>query len=283
MRNDRQEFVLETTGFLSLHPRFIGRMPGMDGYDMAEQIRATPYDGLSVLMLTSDDLKAGPARANHLGLDGYLVKPVRRIELFEVIAAAMARHNVVLGSNGEKSTALETIDMKLQRPLRILLAEDAMDNRTIIKAYLKHSEARIDEAENGLVAVERMKTNQYDLVLMDIRMPLMDGLQAMALIRQHERQSGLKRTPIIALTASALENDVRDTLDAGADLHVSKPVRKVTLLDAINMVVPAILTSPQSIPQYDSEAYEQDAESACRQNLLDKLAINLREDVAHLS
>jgi CheY-like chemotaxis protein len=154
------------------------------------------------------------------------VKPVRRLELFEAITAAMARHGN-LRSAGEKPTAPDAVAVRsLQRPLRILLAEDARDNCTLIRAYLKNSLARIDEAENGLIAVEKAKTDKYDLVLMDIQMPVMDGLEAMRLIRQRERQDGAKRTPIIALTASALENDVRDSLYAGADLHVSKPVTK---------------------------------------------------------
>src|ERR1700737_2743453 len=74
---------------------------------------------------------------------------------------------------------------------------------------------------------------------MDIQMPVMDGLEAMRLIRLREREDGLERTPIIALTASALENDVRRSLDAGADLHISKPVKKATLLAAIESLTPA--------------------------------------------
>jgi two-component system sensor histidine kinase/response regulator len=233
-------------------------MPGMDGFQVAERIKATGYDGLPVLMLTSDDLKIGITRAGQLGLDAYLVKPVRRLELFEAITAAIARHNGNLRSAGEKPTAPDAVAVRsLQRPLRILLAEDARDNCTLIRAYLKNSLARIDEAENGLIAVEKAKTEKYDLVLMDIQMPVMDGLEAMRLIRQRERQDGAKRTPIIALTASALENDVRDSLYAGADLHVSKPVKKATLLAAIESVVPA--AAPQTVPEHDHEVVETDA------------------------
>jgi CheY-like chemotaxis protein len=94
---------------------------------------------------------------------------------------------------------------------------------------------------------------------MDIQMPVMDGLEAMRLIRQRERQDGTERTPIIALTASALENDVRDSLDAGADLHVSKPVKKATLLAAIESVVPAAAAAPPTVPEHDHEVPETDA------------------------
>ena len=231
----------------------------MDGFQVAERIKAIGYDGMPLLMLTSDDLKIELARVSRLGLDAYLVKPVRRLELFEAIAAAMTRHNGDLRPAGEKSAASSAGALGAPgRPLRVLLTEDSRDNRILIRAYLKKSGARVDEAENGLIAVEKAKTEKYDLVLMDIQMPVMDGLEAMRLIRQRERQDGLERTPIIALTASALENDVRRSLDAGADLHVSKPVKKATLLAAIETVVPTAGAEPPALEQ-DHEAPETDA------------------------
>jgi two-component system, sensor histidine kinase and response regulator len=228
------------------------RMPEMDGFQVAERIKATGYEGMPLLMLTSDDLKIELARVGQLGLDAYLVKPVRRLELFEAIATAMARHNGDFRS-GEKSTAPSVSSAATaaprQRPLRILLVEDAKDNRTLLRAYLKKSNVQMDEAENGLVGVEKMKAGKYDLVLMDIQMPVMDGLEAMRLIRERERQNGSERIPIIALTASALEADVRRSVDAGADLHVSKPVRKATLLAAIESLTLASSGPWQATPE----------------------------------
>jgi len=218
------------------------RMPAMDGFQVAERIKATGYDGVPLLMLTSDDLKIEVARVGELGLDAYLVKPVRRLELFEAIAAAMARHKGDFRSaeqTAAPSASSAGAAAPVPRPLRILLAEDARDNRILIRAYLKNSRARIDEAENGLIAVKKARAQTYDLVLMDIQMPVMDGLEAIRIIRQRERQDGIQRVPIIALTASALEADVRRSLDAGADLHISKPVKKATLLAAIESLTPA--------------------------------------------
>ena len=213
------------------------RMPGMDGFQVADRIKAAGYDGMPILMLTSDDLKIELARVGQLGLDAYLVKPVRRLELFEAIAAAMALHSGDFRSTLEQTAAQSTgAAGSPARSLHILLAEDARDNRILIRAYLKNSRARIDEAENGLIAVEKAQAEKYDLILMDIQMPVMDGLEAIRLIRQRERHNGSERVPIIALTASALESDVRRSLDAGADLHVSKPVKKATLLAAIESV-----------------------------------------------
>jgi two-component system sensor histidine kinase/response regulator len=222
------------------------RMPGMDGFQVAERIKATGYEGMPLLMLSSDDLKMELARVGQLGLDAYLVKPVRRLELFEAIAAAMAQHNGDYRSALEQPAAPSTgAAESLRRPLHILLVEDARDNRVLIRAYLKNSRVRIDEAENGLIAVEKAQAEKYDVILMDIQMPVMDGLEAIRLIRQREQHNGSERVPIIALTASALESDVRQSLDAGADLHVSKPVKKATFLAAIESVT---LVSSGSVP-----------------------------------
>jgi len=233
------------------------RMPRMDGFQVADRIKATGYDGMPILMLTSDDLKIELARVGRLGLDAYLVKPVRRRELFEAIAAAMGRHTgdfrCALGQPAAPSTGAAASP---QRPLHILLAEDARDNRILIRAYLKNSRARIDEAENGLIAVEKAQVEKYDLVLMDIQMPVMDGLEAMRCIRQRERQDGAERVPIIALTASALESDVQRSLDAGADLHVSKPVKKSTFLAAIESAALMFSGLAQAPAEPENEASE---------------------------
>jgi two-component system, sensor histidine kinase and response regulator len=238
------------------------RMPGMDGFQVAERIKAAGYEGLPLLMLTSDDLKIELARLGQLGLDAYLVKPVHRVELFEAIAAAIVRYNGASPAAGEPPAAARstvTAAAPLERPLRILLAEDARDNRVLVRAYLKKSGTQVDEAENGMIAVGKAQAEKYDLILMDIQMPVMDGLEAIRLIRERERaDGGTHRVPIVALTASALESDVRRSLDAGADLHVSKPVRKATLLAAIESLTLASCGSALSrvSPRLDYEAAE---------------------------
>jgi len=107
----------------------------------------------------------------------------------------------------------------------------------LIAAYLKKSRYTIDEVENGQEALDHFMTRAYDLVLMDIQMPVLDGYSAVGLIRQWETANHRERTPIIALTASALEADVRRAIEVGCDMHVSKPVKKSTLLRAIANVV----------------------------------------------
>lgn len=220
------------------------RMPGMDGFQVAERIKADGFDGMPLLMLTSDDLKLDLARIEQLGLDGYLVKPVGRAKLFNAIASAIALKRHATRPAGPSSgpvpapAAQQNADAppkNTQRaPMRILVVDDARDNRILIRAYLKDSQAQIEEAENGMVGAGKAQAQKYDLILMDIHMPVMDGLAAMQAIRKHERELGSSsHVPIVALTASALDSDVRASLDAGADLHISKPVVKKTLLAAI--------------------------------------------------
>jgi len=120
-----------------------------------------------------------------------------------------------------------------RRPLRLLLVEDSEGNRLLVLAYLKKTLYRIDTAENGQVAVEKFLSDAYDLILMDMQMPVMDGFTATREIRRREREEGRMRTPIIALTAYALKEDLQKSLDAGCDAHLTKPISKQVLLEAI--------------------------------------------------
>ena len=131
-----------------------------------------------------------------------------------------------------------------QGPSRILLVEDSPDNRLLVRAYLKSQPYIVNEAENGEVAVLKFSKTSYDLVLMDLQMPVMDGLEATQLIRELERERAARPTPIIALTASALDEHARRCIAAGANTHLCKPVRKPVLLEAIRG---AIGVSPASV------------------------------------
>ncbi len=119
------------------------------------------------------------------------------------------------------------------KPLKILLAEDSEDNRLLIKTYLKQTPYLLDMAENGQVAVEKFRQGAYDLILMDMNMPVMDGYTATRAIRQREAQQGGKPVVIIALTAFALKEDEQKSLDAGCDAHMTKPIKKKILLEAL--------------------------------------------------
>ena len=113
--------------------------------------------------------------------------------------------------------------------VRILLVEDSEDNETLIKLYLNKEGSRLSFAHNGLEAIDAVKKQEFDLILMDIQMPLLDGLEATRQIRQ----MGFKR-PILALTGEAMRDDAEKSLKAGCDTHISKPVRKEILIEEIH-------------------------------------------------
>jgi PAS domain S-box-containing protein len=207
------------------------RMPEMDGFQLAEHIRSHPsLAAMTVLMLTSDDRAGDLTRSRSLGIDAYLIKPIQRSELAKAIRSAM----------GETQTGSEMpmIEEDLYRDatqlsLRLLVAEDSEDNVFLIQSYLRHSGCSIDVAENGQVAVQKFRSGQYDLVLMDLQMPVMDGYAATQRIREWEREHQARPVPVVALSAYALQSEIDKSLDAGCTAYLTKPIRRKTLLEAM--------------------------------------------------
>jgi CheY-like chemotaxis protein len=120
-----------------------------------------------------------------------------------------------------------------QRPMRILYAEDCENNVMLISFYLQKLPYQLDSAENGQVAVDMYRAEPYDVVLMDIQMPVMDGYEATREIRRIEQERGLAPCPVIAITAHALEENRKKAMDAGCNVFLTKPVRKVQLVETI--------------------------------------------------
>jgi CheY-like chemotaxis protein len=148
--------------------------------------------------------------------------------------------NVILETLGDNQAAVKEKDPSSAQPHKIpgschiLLVEDSEDNRLLIHSFLKkYPSYTIDSAENGLSGLNQFKKNKYDLVLMDMQMPVMDGYTAAKEIRDWERQNGLVPTPVVALTAYALKEEIQKSLDAGCDAHVTKPIKKAVLLETI--------------------------------------------------
>lgn len=135
------------------------------------------------------------------------------------------------------SKALKENSTQEGQAKRILLVDDSDDNRQLIELYLKKLPYTIDIAQNGEVAVDKFKTNKYDIVLMDIQMPVMDGYMATKIIRKWESDKQLIPTPIIALTAHAFKEDEQKSLDAGCTGHLSKPIHKTTLIEALDKYI----------------------------------------------
>ena len=214
-------------------------MPAPDGFDVAKHlVSGAPGRPQIVMMLGINDMTGKLERLRAIGVANYIVKPVRRAELFAAVARAC--NGVHVEPRGDRFAAIAPASASsaiLDRPLQILLADDSYDNRALIRAYLKQTPYRLEEAEDGRQAIDKFIAAKFDLVLMDVQMPIVDGYKATATIRAWERANVRRRTPIVALTASALEEAMHRTRAAGCDAHITKPVRKSTLLDAIRNAI----------------------------------------------
>ena len=138
-------------------------------------------------------------------------------------------------------------DEEIPKGLRILLAEDSPDNVTLIDAYLRHTDHSLEVAENGAKAVERFRQGRYDMMLMDVQMPVMDGYEATRRIRRWERESGRVPTPIFAFTAHAMAGDEMKSLEAGCNAHITKPLRKRDLLALIDQRLAVVRAAPPGL------------------------------------
>jgi two-component system, sensor histidine kinase and response regulator len=206
------------------------QMPGMDGFSFVERIKADARLANSiVIMLTSAGYRGDAARCRELGIQGYLTKPNKRSDLLQAIKA-------VLGSQSrtESSPSVVTVhslrESRVRR--RILLAEDNRVNQALAVRLLEKRGHEVVVAGNGKAALEALQAQEFDVILMDVQMPEMDGLQATAAIRNGEIKNG-KHIPIIAMTAHAMTGDKERCLEAGMDDYITKPIRPEQLVDMV--------------------------------------------------
>ncbi len=206
---------------------------GMDGFALVEHVRRTTlFASIPAIMLTSG-LPPTPAdRPGDLKIAAFLTKPIRRSEL---LAAILAAWN---GGPAERAIAKEDSPQAslFARSLRILLAEDNPINQAVATRLLKKLGHSLVIANNGREALARLARQPFDLVLMDVQMPEMDGLTATRQVRNRESSTGA-HIPIIAMTAQAMKGDRERCLEAGMDGYVSKPIHAQDLEDAIASVL----------------------------------------------
>jgi CheY-like chemotaxis protein len=206
------------------------RLSGTGGFQIAEALAGIMTRPQQIIMLLPTNGRSGDiARCHDLGLGGYVFKPVQQKDLLPAIRAALEEKPSVGMAPGQSYD----IAPEVAPALRILLAEDSPDNRTLILAYLKQTAHTVEIAENGSIAVEKCKTQPFDIVLMDVQMPVMDGYAATKAIREWERTRGCTPRPIIALTAHARREDEENSRAAGCTAHLTKPIKKATLLGAL--------------------------------------------------
>ncbi len=218
------------------------QMPGMDGFALAESIRGNPdFSGSTVMMLPSGELRDDISRCEKLGISAYLVKPVRRSKLLKAILQALPADPQATRALPEKTPPHEI--QAGQRALRILLAEDNAVNRRLAVHLLEKAGHTVAVAENGSRALAMAESQRFDLVLMDVQMPEMDGFEATAAIRNLELHTNA-HIPIIAMTAHAMKGDRERCLQAGMDGYIAKPINKDELLAIIVEHAPAAQVVP---------------------------------------
>jgi two-component system, sensor histidine kinase and response regulator len=241
-------------------------MPDRDGFWLAEQIQAEArLHGAIIMMLTSGDRPGDIARCERLGIAAYLMKPIKQSELFDAIVAAIGIEEVAVDARqdraGERDAAAGPSSRRAASQgahsrrgmptgrLRVLLAEDSLVNQKLAEGLLQSRGHSVVVANNGVEALAAHQVQPFDLVLMDVQMPEMDGLEATAAIRAREKSTG-RHTPIVAMTAHAMKGDRQRCLEAGMDGYIAKPIRSVDLFATIEEALGhAPAAAPEHVPR----------------------------------
>jgi two-component system sensor histidine kinase/response regulator len=221
------------------------QMPGINGFDLTKEIRkVNSLKEIPIIVLTSlGDLGDGKS-CRDIGIQGYLPKPMRRDDLRKALVSVMGLSQEDKGEDFSRLVTRHTIAEDFRKDVQILLAEDYPTNQQVAMRHLQKAGYQVDIVENGRQAVSACKRKRYDLVLMDIQMPVMDGYTATKEIREWEDKfrkdalsSGLEkleRIPIIAMTAHAIKGYREKSIRAGMDDYIAKPLRRKELLGLVD-------------------------------------------------
>jgi CheY-like chemotaxis protein len=208
-------------------------MPQTDGFTLLRQVREQIDPApATIMMLASGDRAGDISRCEQLGVSAYVLKPIKQSDLFDAILVAMG-FGILVEQGSEPSAAARARPL---RRLRVLLVEDSLMNQKLVEALLERQGHQVIVANDGQEGVAAARTQPLDLILMDIQMPHMDGLEATVAIRQAEKQKGT-HVPIIAMTAHAMQGDRERCLEAGMDEYLAKPIRSQRLFDTIAAVM----------------------------------------------
>ncbi|MGH9354917.1 MAG: response regulator, partial [Terriglobia bacterium] len=219
-------------------------MPDIDGFTFAARVQQDAGLAGAIVMLTSGGLRGDAVRCRRLGIAAYLTKPVAQSELRDAILKVLGRSALARGVPPVTRHSLRetrsAVDEK-QEPggLKILLVEDNGVNQALATRLLEKMGNQVALAQNGLEALAAIEKQPFDLVLMDVQMPEMNGLEATSILRARERDQG-RHTPVIAMTAYAMKGDRERCIDAGMDGYVSKPIVRCELTEAMRAVVPSV-------------------------------------------
>ncbi len=216
-------------------------MPGMDGFQLVEKIKDDPDLAHPIMIiLTSAGQRGHAARCLELGISAYLLKPIHQQQLLETICASLQKNAVV---QTRPSLLTRHSITQSSRRINILLAEDNLINQKLAISLLQKMGHSVSVAQNGKRAVEMAETQPFDLILMDVQMPEMDGLEATTAIRAREVSRGEPRVPILAMTAYAMAGDSDRCIEAGMDGYISKPINTQELFETIeNLAIKKAMT-----------------------------------------
>ena len=221
-------------------------MPDHDGFALAEQVKQdSELSSTVIMMLTSGDRPGDISRCNELSVAAYLLKPIKQSELFDAIVMALgvtAAEDEYRGASGEPHEQIA--------PLHILLAEDSLVNQKLAIGLLERHGHTVTVANHGREVLGAIESDKFDLILMDVQMPEMDGLEATEVIRARERDTEI-HVPIVAMTAHAMQGDRQRCLDVGMDEYVAKPIRAHQLFQTIANVL-GLSSKPLPAPDLPS-------------------------------
>lgn len=203
-------------------------MPGVDGFSVAEQIGSdTRIDAKPILMASTTDRIEFSRRCAEAGAAGFVEKPISQSQLLSAVAQASGAASL------DKSDGEGLFSRPKVASLRVLLVEDTPANRKVVQRVLHKRGHHVEIAVNGRDAINTYRQEEYDLVLMDVQMPIVDGLQATEAIRALEKSTGRKPTPLIAMTAHSMQGDRENCLRAGMNGYLSKPLDLSALIDTV--------------------------------------------------
>jgi signal transduction histidine kinase/CheY-like chemotaxis protein/HPt (histidine-containing phosphotransfer) domain-containing protein len=261
-------------------------MPGLNGFELVERVRALPSCATTpIMMLSSARHRGEMARYRTLGIETFLTKPIRQSQVRAAIVAAL---ETPASRGRDGMPRVQAAPTHRQRPLRVLVAEDNPVNQKLVSALLQREGHSATLVENGQRAVDRVAEESFDLILMDVQMPILGGLAATRIIREREKASGRERhVPIIALTARATEGDREMCIAAGMDGYLSKPMRADQLFAAIAALVPndevaGDSTKPAGIVDMETLVESVGGDRALADELVELFADTAPEHVAAL-
>ena len=221
-------------------------MPVIDGETLGRTIKADPdLRDTRLVMITSHGKRGDAKRLEALGFSAYLTKPVKQSQLYNCLATVLGAGDPSVEARETVLVTRHTINEDSRRRVRILLAEDNETNQQVALSILQKLGFHADIVADGRQAVRALETGSYDIVLMDVQMPVMDGFEATRAIRSGEAKVPNRRIPIIAMTAHAMKGDRERCLEAGMDDYISKPIAPQALAEAIERcLVPAPAAEP---------------------------------------